>query len=103
MWTRRLQALAGFFGVPSSYFSGDANEGEATDERLQLLAVMRDEGVRRLALSASGLSPASLTTILSVVQHTRRGGAHGPVAAGGTGTVRGSAPNPRQSCSLLHV
>ena len=69
---RRLAALADFFGVATSYFSDDTAEQERTDDQLQLLAVLRDQGVRQLALRASGLSAPTLTAILGLVENARQ-------------------------------
>ena len=68
---KHLEALADFFGVAPSYFFDD---GAAAwiDRELQLLAALRDAGVRRLALRARGLSPESLTTIASMIERVRQ-------------------------------
>ncbi|MFD5109007.1 MULTISPECIES: Secondary metabolite protein [unclassified Streptomyces] len=66
-----IRALAGFFGVEPSYFF---DEGEAERQRaeIQLLAAMRDQDVRRIALRANGLSAASLDMLTSVINQARR-------------------------------
>jgi transcriptional regulator with XRE-family HTH domain len=67
---RHLEALAGFFGVPPAYFFDD----EATariDAELKLLAALRDNSVRQIALRASGLSPKSLDAIADMVDRVR--------------------------------
>jgi transcriptional regulator with XRE-family HTH domain len=68
---RHLEALADFFGVPPAYFFDDAAAARVEAE-LELLAAMRDEGVRHLAARAHGLSPASLAAITDMVELARR-------------------------------
>ncbi len=71
---RHLEALAGFFGVPPAYFFDD----EASDriaEELELLAALRDEDVRSMALRAADLSPparAALTQLIEQLRETDR-------------------------------
>ncbi len=66
-----IRALAGFFGVEPSYFF---DEGEAERQRaeIQVVAAMRDQGVRRIALRANGLSPESLDMLTTVINQARR-------------------------------
>ena len=66
----KLKALADFFGVPTAYFS--AETVEQNDEQLRLLAALRDQGVRQVALRASGLSATTLAAILGVVENARQ-------------------------------
>lgn len=66
----RLVAISRFFGVDVSYFSDDDAAGRA-DEQLELLAAIRDQGVRRIALRAAGLSPGSLRAILAMIENAR--------------------------------
>jgi transcriptional regulator with XRE-family HTH domain len=68
---KHLEALADFFGVAPSYFFDDGAAARI-DRELQLLAALRDAGVRRLALRARGLSPESLTTIASMIERVRQ-------------------------------
>jgi transcriptional regulator with XRE-family HTH domain len=68
---KHLEALADFFGVAPSYFFDDA-AAVRIDRELQLLAALRDAGVRRLALRACGLSPESLTTIAGMIERVRQ-------------------------------
>jgi hypothetical protein len=68
---KHLEAIAAFFGVPPTYFF-DAAAAARLDAQLDLLAVLRDAGVRRIALGAQGLSPESLDMIHEVVDRTRR-------------------------------
>jgi transcriptional regulator with XRE-family HTH domain len=66
-----LEALARFFGVNPSYFFDESSAAEI-DGQLALLAVMRDPGVRAIALRSSGLSEESLQAIQGMVEHARR-------------------------------
>ena len=68
---KHLEALADFFGVAPSYFFDD-EAAARIDRELQLLAALRDAGVRRLALRARGLSAESLTTIASMIERVRK-------------------------------
>jgi transcriptional regulator with XRE-family HTH domain len=79
---KHLEALAGFFGVPPSYFF-DEQESERIDAELDLLAALRDASVRQVALRASGLSPQTLRAITDMIERAREieGLADGPGAA----------------------
>jgi transcriptional regulator with XRE-family HTH domain len=68
---KHVEALARFFGVPPSYFLDDQAADEITAQ-LQLLAAIRDNDVREIALRASGLSDTALNMIKNVVENTRR-------------------------------
>jgi transcriptional regulator with XRE-family HTH domain len=68
---KHLEALAAFFGVPPAYFFDDAAAARV-DAQLELLAEMRDAGIRRIAQRAQGLSPVSLDMIREIVERTRR-------------------------------
>lgn len=76
---RHLEALADFFGVPTGYFLDDEIAARI-DAELELLAALRDSGVRQLALRASGLSPENLRAIAQIVEQVRKleGLADGP-------------------------
>lgn len=65
-----LEALAGFFGVPPSYFFDDDRTADV-QEQLALLALLRDLDVRRVALRASGLSRESLAAVAETVARLR--------------------------------
>ena len=67
---KHIEALAGFFGVPPSYFF-DEQTSTRIEAELDLLAAFRDGGVRQVALRASGLSPASLNAIRDMVERVR--------------------------------
>ncbi|MEV7088003.1 Secondary metabolite protein [Streptomyces sp. NPDC093085] len=66
-----IAALAGFFGVSPSYFFDEA-AAEKQRAEIQLVAAMRDQGVRRVALRASGLSSSSLDMLNTVIAQARR-------------------------------
>lgn len=67
---KHLEALAGFFGVPPSYFF-DEDESERIDAELDLLAAMRDASVRQVALRATGLSAQTLRAITEMIDRAR--------------------------------
>ena len=66
-----IRALAGFFGVNAGYFF-DEEEAERQRAEIQLVAAMRDQEVRRVALRANGLSTSSLHMINTVIGQARR-------------------------------
>ncbi|MDI3408928.1 Secondary metabolite protein [Streptomyces cavernicola] len=66
-----IRALAGFFGVEPSYFF-DEEEAERQRAEINVVAAMRDQGVRRVALRANGLSPESLDMLTAVINQARR-------------------------------
>jgi len=66
-----LEAMAHFFGVHPSYFFDETSASDI-DAQLALLALVRDAGVRAIALRSSGLSEASLTAIQGMVENARR-------------------------------
>jgi transcriptional regulator with XRE-family HTH domain len=59
-----MAALAGFFRIEVAYFTDDAYCDKLTDE-LVALAHLRDEGVRRVASRALGLSPTAQQDLLA--------------------------------------
>lgn len=65
-----LQGLADFFGVPLGYFTDEAVAAQVDDD-LDLVAAMRDAGVRQVALRARGLSPRTLTAITTMIDAAR--------------------------------
>ncbi|GGS93281.1 helix-turn-helix domain-containing protein [Streptomyces chromofuscus] len=67
---KHLEALAGFFGVAPSYFFNDES-AERIAAELSLLASMRDNRVRDVALRASGLSAETLETIKGFIERAR--------------------------------
>lgn len=68
---KHLEALADFFGVNPSYFF-DEKSVARIDAQLDLLAALRDAGVREIALRAFGLSPRGLTALRGVIEHIRQ-------------------------------
>jgi len=86
---KHLEALSDFFGVPAAYFFDD-EQARRIDAQLELLAAVRDSGVRSLALRAAGLSPAGLGAAGDVIDVIRR--AEGLQAATGT-SVHGVSPD----------
>ncbi|MEU7179490.1 MULTISPECIES: Secondary metabolite protein [Streptomyces] len=66
-----IRALAGFFGVNPGYFF-DEEEAERQRAEIQVVAAMRDQGVRRVALRANGLSTSSLHMLNTVIDQARR-------------------------------
>ncbi|UWZ34100.1 helix-turn-helix transcriptional regulator [Dactylosporangium roseum] len=68
---RHLEALAEFFGVNPAYFLDD-DAARRIDDQLELLAALRDNAVRTVALRAAGLSGPSLEAIHGMIEHARR-------------------------------
>lgn len=68
---KHLEALAGFFGVPPSYFF-DEDASERVDAELDLRAALRDASVRQVALRASGLSAQTLRVITEMIDRARQ-------------------------------
>lgn len=66
-----IRGLAGFFGVNPGYFF-DEEEAERQRAEIQVVAAMRDQGVRRVALRANGLSTSSLHMLNTVIDQARR-------------------------------
>jgi transcriptional regulator with XRE-family HTH domain len=67
----RLAAIARFFGVDVDYFSPQVSAEDAA-RQAEVLAAMRDAGVRAIALRAHGLSEPSLAAVLAVIENARR-------------------------------
>ena len=67
----RLAAIARFFGVDVDYFSPQVSAEDAA-RQAEVLAAMRDAGVRTIALRAYGLSEPSLAAVLAVIENARR-------------------------------
>lgn len=66
-----IRALVSFFGVNPGYFF-DEEEAERQRAEIQLVAAMRDQEVRRVALRANGLSASSLSMVNTVIDQARR-------------------------------
>jgi transcriptional regulator with XRE-family HTH domain len=67
---RHIEALAAFFGVPPAYFFDDTAAARI-DEELQLLAALRDSGVRQIAMRAAGLPPQGLESVRQMIELAR--------------------------------
>lgn len=63
---RHLEALAQFFEVPVAYFFDD-DQSTAIARELELLGVLRDAGVRNVALRALTLSPEGIDTLNDMI------------------------------------
>lgn len=68
---KHLEALAAFFGVSPAYFFDD-EAAERIAAELDVLAGLRDAGVRQVALRAAGLSGDGLDAIAGMIEHIRR-------------------------------
>lgn len=66
-----MAALANFFRIRPAYFTDDEYY-EKLDKELSWLLVVRDEGVRRIALRVSGLSQEAQEDILHHADELRR-------------------------------
>ncbi|WP_042419717.1 helix-turn-helix transcriptional regulator [Streptacidiphilus anmyonensis] len=66
-----VKALAEWFGVPVSYFSDD-EVAEHARAQIAVVAAMRDQGIRRVALRAAGLSTESLKILSTVIDQARK-------------------------------
>ncbi|MCV7445832.1 secretion protein EspR [Mycobacterium paraense] len=66
-----MAALANFFRIKPAYFTDDEYY-EKLDKELSWLASMRDDGVRRIALAAVGLSPQAQQDVVERVNELRR-------------------------------
>jgi transcriptional regulator with XRE-family HTH domain len=69
---KHLEALAGFFGVPVSYFLADDETAQHIEDQVDLLIALSDAGVREVAFRAAGLSAESLGTIAEVMRTVRK-------------------------------
>ncbi len=67
---KHVEALANFFGVPPAYFFDDETTANV-DAELELLTVMKDLGVQKVALRAAGLSSRSLDSIAEMIERVR--------------------------------
>ncbi|OBH96667.1 helix-turn-helix transcriptional regulator [Mycobacterium sp. E2733] len=66
-----MAALANFFRIKPAYFTDDEYY-EKLDQELSFLASMRDDGVRRIAVRASELSPEAQHEVMQRVNELRR-------------------------------
>jgi transcriptional regulator with XRE-family HTH domain len=84
-----LELLAEFFHVPVAYFFDDATAAEVSAD-LQLIAALRDAGVREVALRVAGLDDDArhaITTMIDALYGVRRqpsahGSQHADTAGG---------------------
>jgi len=67
---RALEALAAGFGISVAYFFNDETAAKI-EEDLELLSALRDDQVRDVARHASGLSEASLASIIQMIDRAR--------------------------------
>jgi transcriptional regulator with XRE-family HTH domain len=89
---RHLEALAGFFQVPTTYFF-EVESGDRIGEELMLLGALRDAGVRNVALRAATLSPQGLTTIADLIEAIARREAEQGAAPRGVVPPRSDGPS----------
>jgi transcriptional regulator with XRE-family HTH domain len=66
-----MAALANFFRIKSAYFTDDEYY-EKLDKELQWLAMTREDGVRRIALRAYGLSLQAQQDVVERIDELRR-------------------------------
>lgn len=66
-----LEALSDFFGVSPAYFF-DHDAAAQIDGQLELVAALRDHGVRQIALRSVGLSEDSLAVLAEMVERVRQ-------------------------------
>jgi transcriptional regulator with XRE-family HTH domain len=64
---RQLAALADFFGVPTTYFTGPAPEVDRVDTELAGTA-MRDRGVRDIALKVAEFTPTGRQVVAGIIR-----------------------------------
>ena len=67
----RVVAIADFFGVSQDYFTDD-EVAARTDAQLAEIAILRDRGVRGLAMRAEGLSSTTLQSFIAMMDNARR-------------------------------
>lgn len=68
---QHVAAIAAFFGVPATYFLDDKVTKQMAEE-VELIAVLRDAGVRTVALQMAELSAEGLAVVTKVVEQVRR-------------------------------
>lgn len=68
---RHIEALADYFGVPPTYFFDD-ELAKRVDAELDLVASLRDSGVREIALRSRGLSPDSQRLLQAMIEQARK-------------------------------
>jgi ESX-1-secreted protein regulator len=92
---RHIEALAAFFGVPPSYFFDDGDAARI-DKELDLLAALRDSGVRQIAMRAAGLPPEGLESVRQIIELARNvsGLPAGPAPSNASGDTPPGTPPP---------
>ncbi|MBV8786958.1 MAG: transcriptional regulator [Mycobacterium sp.] len=66
-----MAALANFFRIKSSYFTDDEYY-EKLDKELAFVSTLRDDGVRRIAMRVSELSPEGQLDVMERINELRR-------------------------------
>jgi transcriptional regulator with XRE-family HTH domain len=69
--TRHLMSLADLFGVSVGYLVDDAGRRDQLAAELEVAAALRDAGISSVANRSRGLSPASIRTVLAMIEHAR--------------------------------
>jgi transcriptional regulator with XRE-family HTH domain len=67
---QNIQAIADYFGVPTSYLVDTEADAEVEAE-LRLVKAMRDAGVRDIAARLSGLTPESIANLAGLIDRLR--------------------------------
>jgi transcriptional regulator with XRE-family HTH domain len=67
---QHLEALARFFGVTAAYFFDDGGAAE-TEAQLEIVAALRDAGIRSIALRAAELSSKGLHAVSAMIEEVR--------------------------------
>jgi transcriptional regulator with XRE-family HTH domain len=79
-----LTSLAHFFGVPISYLTNDDHSHERDiEEQLRALSLLRDTGVRGVALRAHGLPQGQLDLVVALLDKARESEGLPPIADDG--------------------
>lgn len=65
-----IKALADFFGVEPGYFFDQAVT-ERAEAEIALVAAMRNQDIRRVAMRANGLSGNSLSMVTALIEQAR--------------------------------
>ena len=68
---QHLEALASWFGVPVSYFFDD-DVSTRVRSQIKLLAAMRNNAIRDIALRASELTPEGLSALADIIDNVAR-------------------------------
>lgn len=68
---RLLEGIARLFGVPIAYFSDTETERQVAEE-LELLAAVRQTGVKSLLARTQGVSPANVERVSEILEQIRQ-------------------------------